>query len=289
MAGRTGQLSPGAPIPGGLRPTASLEKLARRVRATSLAMAHRAGVGHPGSDLSAADILVALYGAVLQTSADRLDDPNRDRFILSKGHAACALYATLAEHGYLTRDELATFAKPGSLLPGHPVRSIPGVEANTGALGHGLSFGVGAALAARLDGSPRRTFVLVGDGELQEGANWEAAMAAAHFGLDRLVVIVDRNLLQQGAGTEQTMHLEPLAEKWAAFGWTVREVDGHSMPELVATLGAVPFLERSPSCIIARTHKGHGVSFMEDRAAWHNRVPAAEELARALEELGDGR
>jgi transketolase len=288
MAQRPDQLRPQMRTRDNARAGTSLEELARRVRATSLAMSHRAGVGHPGSDLSAADILVALYGAVLQNGAERIDDPDRDRFVLSKGHAACALYATLAEWGYFGRDELDTFAAPGSRLPGHPTRSIPGVEANTGALGHGLSFGVGAALAARLDGSARRTFVLTGDGELQEGANWEAAMAAAHFGLDRLTVIVDRNLLQQGAATEETMQLEPLAAKWTAFGWTVKEVDGHNIPELVATLRAVPFADGSPNCVIARTHKGRGVSFMEDRVAWHNQVPGTEDLARALNELSDG-
>jgi transketolase len=213
--------------------------------------------------------------------------PDRDRFILSKGHCSAALYATLAEAGFIPREQLAEYMKPLSMLNGHPDRNkVPGVEANTGPLGHGLPIAVGAAKAAQLTGGAWRTFVLTGDGELQEGSNWEAAMAAAHFHLDNLTVIVDRNRLQQGEATERTVGLEPLADRWRAFGWSVREVDGHDVSALLETFRAVPFEAGKPNCVIAHTHKGRGVSFMEDRVEWHHRVPTDAELAAALVELG---
>lgn len=249
-------------------------------------MVHRARLGHPGGELSAIDILATLYFAVLKVDPARPDWPERDRFVLSKGHAAAALYATLAEAGFIERDELATFMQPLSRLNGHPNRTkAPGVESNTGPLGHGLPVAVGCALGARMDGAPWRTFVLTGDGELQEGSNWEAAMAAAHFGLDNLTLIVDRNGLQQGDFTERTMRLDPLADKWRAFGWAVREVDGHDHAALLDAFAALPFAAGRPSCIIAHTHKGQGVSFMRDKAAWHHRIPSDAEYAQALEEL----
>jgi transketolase len=236
--------------------------------------------------MSATDILVTLYFAVLRIDPSRPNDPERDRFILSKGHSAVALYTTLAYRGFFPREELETFAQPLSHLNGHPDRKkVPGVETNTGPLGHGLPVAVGAALAAKLQDSGWRVFALTGDGELQEGSNWEAAMAAAHYKLDNLTVIVDRNRLQQGDWTEQTMHLEPLADKWRAFGWSVREVDGHNIAQLLETFSHVPFEAGKPNCIIAHTHKGQGVSFMRDKAAWHHRIPKAEELATALKEL----
>lgn len=265
---------------------AALARLARTIRRTGLQMVHRARLGHPGGDLSAADILAVLFGEVLRVDPANPRDPGRDRFILSKGHCAAALYATLAERGFLERDRLLDFAAPLSMLNGHPDRNkVPGVEANTGPLGHGLPIGVGAALAAKMDGAQWRTFVLTGDGELQEGSNWEAAMAAGHFRLDNLTVIVDRNGLQLGDTTERTMGLEPLADRFRAFGWTVAEVDGHDIAALVERLGALPLERGRPSCVIAHTHKGRGVSFMEDRAEWHHRVPTDTELAAALEEL----
>jgi len=212
--------------------------------------------------------------------------PDRDRFIMSKGHCSAALYATLAEAGFFPRERLAGYMKPLSMLNGHPDRNkVPGVEANTGPLGHGLSIGVGAAKAAKITGAAWKTFVLTGDGELQEGSNWEAAMAAAQFRLDNLTVIVDRNRLQQGDETECTVGLEPLAERWRSFGWAVVELDGHDMLALVETLRGVPFQAGRPSCVIAHTHKGRGVSFMEDRVEWHNRAPTEQELAAALAEL----
>lgn len=265
---------------------ARLRALARSVRRRDLQLVHRAKLGHVGGELSAIDILVTLYFAVLRLDPSRPDLPDRDRFILSKGHAAVALYTTLALRGFLPLELLDTFALPLSKLNGHPDRTkVPGVETNTGPLGHGLPVAVGAALAAKLQDRSWRVFVLTGDGELQEGSTWEAAMAAAHYRLDNLTLIVDRNRLQQGDATELTMRLEPLTDKWRAFGWAVAEVDGHDIAQLLATFSAVPLAAGQPTCIIAHTHKGQGVSFMRDQAAWHHRVPDASELAAALAEL----
>jgi transketolase len=264
----------------------ALREASQAARRRALTMVHQAGLGHAGGDLSAADILTTLYQRVLRVDPREPRAPGRDRFVLSKGHCSGALYAALAQAGFIPRDELATYMRPLSRLGGHPDRvKVPGVEASTGPLGHGLPIAVGAALAAKLDGAAWRTFVLTGDGELQEGSNWEAAMAAAHFGLENLTAIVDRNGLQQGDATERTMGLEPLADKFRAFGWGVREVDGHDHGRLLEALAAVPFSAGRPSCLIARTHKGQGVSFMRDKAAWHHRVPSGEELAAALAEL----
>lgn len=263
-----------------------LRQLAGSVRRRDLQIVHGAKLGHVGGEMSAIDILVTLYFAVLHVDPARPDDPDRDRFILSKGHSAVALYTTLAHRGFIPMEQLDTFAQPLSKLNGHPDRNkVPGVETNTGPLGHGLPVAVGAALAAKLQDSSWRVFVLTGDGELQEGSNWEAAMAAAHYKLDNLTVIVDRNRLQQGDWTEQTMHLEPLADKWRAFGWSVVEVDGHNIAQLLQTFARLPFEAGKPNCIIAHTHKGQGVSLMRDKAAWHHKVPNAEELAIALKEL----
>ena len=271
---------------GNTEKVARLRELASSVRRWDLQVVHGAKLGHVGGEMSATDILVTLYFAVLRIDPSRPDDPERDRFILSKGHSAVALYTTLAHAGFFPLEELHTFAQPLSHLNGHPDRNkVPGVETNTGPLGHGLPVAVGAALAAKLQDSSWRVFALTGDGELQEGSNWEAAMSAAHYKLDNLTVIVDRNRLQQGDWTEQTMHLEPLAEKWRAFGWSVSEADGHNIAQLLDMFSRIPFEAGKPNCIIAHTHKGQGVSFMRDKAAWHHRVPNAEELARALEEL----
>jgi transketolase len=259
---------------------------ARNIRRSSLRMAHAAGLGHPGGDLSSADILATLYFHVLRVDPREPRHTDRDRFILSKGHASGALYATLAEAGFLPEAALEQYMKPLSNLNGHPDRNkVAGVEANTGPLGHGLPIAVGVALGARLQGAAWRTFVLTGDGELQEGANWEAAMSASHFQLDQLAVIVDRNGLQQGARTEETIALEPLEERWRAFGFAVACVDGHDIAALTHVLDNVPLEAHRPSCIIARTTKGRGVSFMQDRAEWHHRIPTLEELTLALVEL----
>ena len=245
-------------------------------------------MGHPGGDLSATDILTVLYFDILRIDPRNPKTPDRDRFIMSKGHCSALLYSTLAEAGFFPREELATYMKPLSMLNGHPDRNkLPGIEANTGPLGHGLPIGVGCAKAAKITGGSWRTFVLTGDGELQEGSNWEAAMSANHFGLDNLTVIVDRNRLQQGDTTENTITMEPLAERWRAFGWSVREVDGHDVAALSDTLRAVPFEAGRPNCVIAHTMKGRGVSFMENRAEWHHRVPTEAEIGLAMDELGD--
>jgi transketolase len=263
--------------------------MARRVRRQSLRMVHRAGLGHPGGDLSAADILVTLYFGILRIDPQNPQAPGRDRFIMSKGHCSGALYTTLALRGFFPVSELDTYMQPLSRLNGHPNRNeLPGVEANTGPLGHGLPIAVGAALAAKMDDATWRTFVLTGDGELQEGSNWEAVMAAAHYGLDNLCVIVDRNGIQQGAPTESTMRMEPLADRFRAFGWAVREVGGHDCAAMLEAFNALPAEAGKPTCILAHTVKGRGVSFIENRAEWHHHVPTDAELAAALTELGDG-
>jgi transketolase len=263
---------------------AGLEDMAASVRRTVVTMVDRAGLGHIGGDLSVTDILVTLFGAVLDVDPADATRPDRDRFILSKGHCAGALYATLAHCGFFGREQLTTFMAPLSALNGHPNRTkVPGVETNTGPLGHGFPVGVGCALAAKLRDLGYRTFVVLGDGELQEGSNWEAAMTAAHYDLDNLTAIVDRNRLQQGATTADTKELEPLADKWAAFGFEVRVVDGHDHAELLAALE--PSTTGKPVAVIANTIKGKGVSFMEDRVEWHHKVPSAEQVEAALLEL----
>ncbi len=262
--------------------------MANKIRQRDLVMLNRAGLGHPGGDLSAAEIITTLYFAVLNVDPARPDDPQRDRFIMSKGHCAGVLYTTLAEKGYFPIDELDTFAQPLSRLNGHPSHKVPGVETNTGPLGHGLPFSVGVAISGKLDGAKWRVFTLAGDGELQEGSNWEAAMAAAHYRLDNLTLIIDRNGLQQGDLTEHTMHLEPLADKWRAFGWAVREADGHDPAGLLQMFHSLPFEAGKPSCLIAHTHKGMGVSFMQDRVEWHHHVVSDDALQKALAELQGG-
>jgi transketolase len=253
-------------------------------RRAVLRMIRRAGLGHVGGDLSVLDILTSLYVAVLRVDPARADWPDRDRFVLSKGHCAAALYATLAHTGFFPVPALDTFMAPLSPLNGHPDRTkVPGVETNTGPLGHGLPVAVGAAIAGRLAGSARRVFVVLGDGELQEGSNWEAIMTAGHWKLHNLVAIVDRNRLQQGARTEATNTLEPLADRWRVFGWDPVEVDGHDHLALLAAIER-PGTGR-PACVIANTVKGKGVSFMEDRVEWHHKVPTAEETEAALAEL----
>ncbi|HEY5821427.1 MAG TPA: transketolase [Propionibacteriaceae bacterium] len=269
---------------------AHLAEAARQIRIQDLKLVHHAGAGHIGGDFSAIDVLTTLYGAVLNVTPETVDDPERDRFFLSKGHVAGALYTTLAAFGFLEVDELATFLKPLSALNGHPNRrKVSGVEANTGPLGHGLPIAVGHAISAKLDVSRRRTYVLVGDGELQEGSNWEAMMSASQYQLDRLTVIVDRNRLQQGATTHETNDLDPLPEKAAAFGFAVVEVDGHDHGQLLDVLSAVPFRPGQPTFVIAHTHKGHPISYMSNNVAWHHKVPSADQLALALEELGQPR
>jgi transketolase len=263
---------------------AYLHALGLRVRRSIVRTIDQAGAGHIGGDLSVTDILATLYFGVLRIDPAQPRAEGRDRFILSKGHCSAALYSVLALRGFMDQDALATFMQPLSALNGHPNRrKVPGVEANTGPLGHGLPIGVGSAIASRLSGLGWNTFVVLGDGELQEGSNWEAAMAAGHRGLDNLVAIIDRNRLQQGARTEDTNRLDPLADKWSAFGWAVETIDGHDYGALYRVF-TQPRSGR-PLCVIANTVKGKGVSFIEDRVEWHHKVPSSEQVAIALEEL----
>jgi len=249
-------------------------------------MNSHAGQGHTGADLSETDILAALFFRVLNLDREHLDDPQRDRFILSKGHGIGGLYCTLAEAGFIAESSLQTYLQFDSDLPGHPVRQkTPVIELNTGALGHGLAVGVGLALSAKLSGRAFRVFVLTGDGELQEGSVWEAAMSAAGFKLDNLIVIVDRNTLQLADRTETIMPLEPLEAKWKAFGFDVHTMDGHDVSEIVETIGALDHRCGKPHVLLARTVKGKGVSFIEDRAAWHHKIPVDDQVSRAIQEL----
>jgi transketolase len=268
----------------------TLRKQAYAIRKRNLRMIFEAQHGHAGGDLSAADILTVLYfGGILRVDPQHPQAPERDRFFMSKGHSSGLLYTALAYAGFFPEEELSTYMQPLSRLSGHPSIRVPGVEANTGALGHGLPMAAGVALAARMAGNDTlntpRAFVLTGDGELQEGSNWEAAIIAAQQKLDNLICIVDRNRIQMMDRTERISTIEPLADKWRAFGWAVREVDGHDYAALLHTFSSVPLTTDSPTCIIAHTCKGRGVSFIEDRAAWHHRVPTEEELAAALDEL----
>lgn len=265
---------------------AHLAEAARQVRRRDIRMIRASGLGHIGGEFSVIDILVTLYLHAMNVRPDALDDPDRDRFILSKGHAAAALYTTLAMAGFLPPEQLGTFMQPMSQLNGHPARTkIAAVEASTGPLGHGLPIAVGTAFAGQLDGSPRRTFVVVGDGELQEGSNWEALMTAGNHRLARLCVVVDRNRLQQGARVAATNDLEPLADKLRAFGLEVVEVGGHDHAALVDVFAGVPAASGKPTAVIAHTFKGHPISFMSDDVAWHHKVPSPEQVAQALAEL----
>ncbi len=267
---------------------AALQKLANEIRYSAMTMTNHSGLGHTGGDLSSADILATLYlGGILRVEPTNPTWPQRDRFVMSKGHCSGAFYSALAFRGFFPREMLSTFMDPLSKLNGHPDRNkLPGVEANTGPLGHGLPIAVGAALAARMRGESWRVFVLTGDGELQEGSNWEAAMTAQHYGLDNLVLIVDRNRIQQGDFTENVNRMDPLGDRWAAFGFAVTEVDGHDPVALLTRLSQVPIEQGKPTCIIANTIKGKGVSFAENKPAWHHGVPTEEQLAAAAGELG---
>lgn len=266
---------------------AELEEKAREIRKHVLRMTHAARSGHPGGSLSSADIIAALYFSELRVEPQDPAWPDRDRFVLSKGHACPALYAALAMRGFFPEDELLTFRKVGSRLQGHPeLGSTPGVEACAGAEGQGLSIGTGMALAARLDNRDCRVYVLMGDGEQDVGETWEAAMGAAHFKLDNITAIVDRNKIQQEGKTEDIMSLEPFADKWRSFRWHVIEVDGHNMKQLLEAFREARATKGKPTCIIAHTVKGKGVSFMENVVRFHGVAPTDEELAKALAELG---
>ncbi len=264
-----------------------LAALARQIRGRLVAMSHAARTPHLGSALSCVDILVAIYWGVLRVDPTNPTDPSRDRFLLSKGHAATTLYAALAKRGFFAESLLEAFNTAGSPLAEHPSpHGIPGVEAATGSLGHGLSLALGMALAGRIGGLKYRCYVLLSDGECEEGTVWEAAMFAAAQRLDHVVVVVDYNRWQATGRSEEIMALAPLADKWRAFGWIAHEVDGHDLHALQSVLGAVPDGSGRPVAVIAHTVKGKGISFMEDDNNWHYRVPTADEVRTAREELG---
>ena len=256
-----------------------------RYRRTVLRIIREAGAGHTGGSLSCIDVLNVLYNDVLNVSPATFADPARDRYIHSKGHCVEALYTVLADRGFFPDTHLDTLSRYRSHFVGHPTRKVNGVEHNTGALGHGLSVATGLALAGARGSHRFRVFALLGDGELTEGSVWEAAMAAAHYRLDNLVVIVDRNGLQISGRTEDVMGLEPLAQRFSAFGLEVRTCDGHDIMELRSAFGEIPFARGRPSLLLARTVKGKGVSFMEGQAGWHHHVPNEHEFRLALQEL----
>jgi len=264
----------------------SLQETARLLRRRIIEMIADAASGHPGGSLSAADILTVLYFKVLRHRPDAPDWADRDRFILSKGHAAPALYAALAQAGYFPLDQLKTFRQFGSPLQGHPeLGRLPGVEASTGSLGQGVSLGAGMALAGRIDRKDYRVYVLIGDGEANEGQVWEAAMFAAARRLDRLTVILDCNRQQLDGWTEEILDIEPLADKWRAFGWQVIDIDGHDLHQIEAALDTAHGTTDQPTLILARTVKGKGVSFMENNIEFHGVAPNAGQRAAALLEL----
>ena len=265
---------------------AKLTEMARNLRIQVVKMIYKAESGHPGGSLSAADIVTALYFHHLNIDPAQPHWLERDRFILSKGHAAPLLYAALAERGYFPKEELDTLRSIGSILQGHPdLLKTPGVEMTTGILGHGLSVGVGMAIGAKLDHKNYRIYVLLGDGELDTGFNWEAALSAHKYHLDNLTAIVDLNGVQLDGPTNEIMPLEPVVDKWRSFNWHTIEIDGHNIKQILDTLDETKHLHGKPSIIIAHTIKGKGVSFMENKSIWHGRAPNKEEFEIALKEL----
>lgn len=265
----------------------SLMAKACQIRQDIVRMVGEAKSGHPGGSLSAADIVTTLYFHEMKVDSENPTNPDRDRFVLSKGHAAPVLYAALAEKGFFPREELGTLRKIGSRLQGHPsMKHLPGVEMSTGSLGQGLSAANGMALAGKLDKRDYRVYALLGDGEIQEGQVWEAAMAAAHYKLDNVVAIIDHNKLQIDGPTSEVMSPEPIADKWRAFGWHVEVINGHDFEEIIAALNKAREVKGQPTAIIANTVKGKGVSFMENQVGWHGNAPSSEQTTQALCELG---
>ena len=263
-----------------------LRKIANSIRKRDLQAVYEAGAGHIGGEMSVIDLLTALYFHTMSVFPDEPRHPNRDRFVLSKGHTALALYIILSEKGFIPKEEISTFLQPFSRLNGHPNRvKVAGVETNTGPLGHGLPIAVGMAMAAKLNGDSWRTFVITGDGEMQEGSNWEAIMAAAQFKLDNLTLIIDHNRLQQGDQVAETNNLAPFTPKLEAFGWVVEEIDGHDMQQICTTLSSGKITPNKPKCIVAHTNKGQGISFMSDNVAWHHKVPNKEQYLQGMAEL----
>ncbi len=261
-------------------------KLSQKIRLHALRMTNRGESSHIGSVFSMADILAVLYACILKYDSKRPEWEERDRFILSKGHGGAGVYAVLAECGFFPISKLDTHYQDGSDLSGHVShKGIPGVDISTGSLGHGLPIGTGMALAAKLDDLNRRTFVILSDGECDEGSNWEAALFASHHNLDNLTVVVDYNKIQSLTTVKKTLNLEPFREKWESFGWAVKEIDGHDHYQLESVFQEIPFQEGYPNCIIAHTVKGKGVSFMENKVLWHYRTAKGEEYDAALKEL----
>jgi transketolase len=271
------------------RSLAKLESKAREIRKAIVTMVYEANSGHVGGSLGATDLVVALYYHVMRHDARNPHWPERDRFILSKGHCTPVIYAVLADCAYFPKEDLRTFRRPGSHLQGHPYQAkTPGIEASTGTLGLGLSTGMGMALAAKLRGCSHYYYIVCGDGEIQEGQIWEAAMFGNKYRLDNVIAFVDRNYLQTDGNSEDIMPLDPLAPKWSAFGWRTFEIDGHDLRKIVETVEAAKAQKGKPTMIIARTTKGKGVSFMENQAMWHGTPPNGEQYERAIQELNSG-
>jgi len=265
---------------------AELKSKANKIRKDIVKMITEAGSGHPGGSLSAVEIVTALYFKVMRHNPKNPKWKDRDRFILSKGHAAPLLYSVLAESGYFEVKELLTLRKLGSRLQGHPdMKRLPGIEISTGSLGHGLSVGNGMAMAGKLDGKDYRVYVLLGDGECQEGQIWEAAMTASHYKLDNVTAILDYNGLQIDGPVKDVMNISPISDKWRAFGWHVIEINGHDFKEILDAFERVKNVKDKPSIIIAHTVKGKGISFMENVVDFHGKAPTKEQMARALKEL----
>ena len=264
-----------------------LAQKAADIRVDIIREVHAAASGHPGGSLSASDIVTVLYFHEMNIDPADPQKADRDKFVLSKGHAAPVQYAAMAERGYFPKEELLTLRKLGSRLQGHPsMKMLPGIEMSTGSLGQGVGVAVGMAMANKLDGKDGRVYALLGDGEIQEGLVWEAAMAAAHYKLDNLCAIVDWNGLQIDGKNEDVMNVKPIDEKFKAFGWNVIEIDGHNLEEIVEAFDRARACKGRPTMILARTHKGYGVSFMTDNAGWHGKAPGDDQAKQAVEELG---
>ncbi len=264
-----------------------LEEIARKVRIHVVKSTHAAGSGHPGGSLSATDIITTLYFEIMKHRPDEPGWKDRDRFVLSKGHGAPALYGVLAESGYFPVEEMMTLRKLGSRLQGHPdMLKVPGIDASTGSLGQGLSIACGMALAAKIDRELHMIYAILGDGEVQSGQIWEAAMFASHHKLDNMIVFLDRNQLQIDGSTEDVLSIEPIVSKWRAFGWHTQEINGHDIGEIAEAVGRAKDIDGKPSVIIAHTIKGKGVTFMEGSLAFHGKAADDEQLEIALKELG---
>lgn len=264
----------------------NLKEIAKRIRRNIIEEVYSAQSGHPGGALSCADILTALYFNQMNINPEKPDDESRDRFVLSKGHASAALYATLAERGYFSKEELANFRKIGERLQGHPdMKHIPGVDMSAGSLGQGLSVANGMALSSKMDGKGFRVYCLLGDGEIEEGQVWEAAMTSAHYKLDNLCVIVDNNKLQIDGSVEEVMSVYPIKEKFESFGFEVFEVDGNNIDSLITVFQKAKTVKGKPTVIVAKTIKGKGISFMENQVGWHGKAPNEEQYKQAISEF----